>query len=47
MTRGYGVAVYTVNDAARARDLWSWGVAGVISDVPDGLATALIDTSLA
>ena len=47
MTRGYGVAVYTVNDAARARDLWSWGVAGVISDVPDGLATALNDTSLA
>ncbi|WP_227816484.1 glycerophosphodiester phosphodiesterase family protein [Nitrogeniibacter aestuarii] len=47
MTRGYGVAVYTVNDAARARDLWSWGVAGVISDVPDGLATACYDTSLA
>lgn len=32
---GRTVAVYTVNDPARARQLLSWGVAAVISDHPD------------
>lgn len=31
---GYGVSVFTVNDAARAEDLLSWGVTGIFSDVP-------------
>jgi glycerophosphoryl diester phosphodiesterase len=31
---GYSVLAYTVNDAARARELFSWGVASVFSDVP-------------
>lgn len=32
---GYQVAAYTVNDAARARQLYDWGVASVFSDRPD------------
>lgn len=32
---GYAVLAYTVNDAARARELFGWGVASVFSDVPD------------
>lgn len=31
---GYDCLVYTVNDAARARQLFDWGVASVFSDVP-------------
>lgn len=31
---GYACLVYTVNDAARARQLFSWGVTSVFSDVP-------------
>ena len=31
---GYSVLAYTVNDAARARELFDWGVASVFSDVP-------------
>jgi glycerophosphoryl diester phosphodiesterase len=31
---GYPVLAYTVNDAARARELFAWGVASVFSDVP-------------
>jgi glycerophosphoryl diester phosphodiesterase len=31
---GYPVLAYTVNDAARAATLYSWGVASVFSDVP-------------
>jgi glycerophosphoryl diester phosphodiesterase len=31
---GYSVLAYTVNDAARARELLAWGVASVFSDVP-------------
>jgi glycerophosphoryl diester phosphodiesterase len=31
---GYSVLAYTVNDAARARELFAWGVASVFSDVP-------------
>lgn len=32
---GYAVLAYTVNDAARAQELRAWGVASVVSDVPD------------
>ena len=35
---GYAVRVYTVNDAARARELFGWGVDGVITDYPDRMA---------
>ena len=31
---GYLIATYTVNDPARARDLFAWGVDAVFSDVP-------------
>lgn len=34
---GYALRVYTVNRRARARQLLSWGVDGVFSDVPDRL----------
>jgi glycerophosphoryl diester phosphodiesterase len=37
---GYPIAVYTVNDAAIARRLWSLGVDCVISDRPDVLLAA-------
>jgi glycerophosphoryl diester phosphodiesterase len=39
---GYPLLAYTVNDAARARQLFGWGVASVFSDAPDiiGGATA-------
>ena len=32
---------YTVNDPARARALWDWGVSGVITDAPDTILAAL------
>ncbi len=32
---GYSVLAYTVNDPARARTLFAWGVTSVFSDVPD------------
>lgn len=32
---GYSLAAYTVNDPARARLLFAWGVASVFSDAPD------------
>jgi glycerophosphoryl diester phosphodiesterase len=32
---GYRLMAYTVNDAARARLLYAWGVTSVFSDVPD------------
>ncbi|MGH7047082.1 MAG: glycerophosphodiester phosphodiesterase [Stellaceae bacterium] len=35
---GYAVLAYTVNDAARARELFAWGVTSVFSDVPDLVA---------
>jgi glycerophosphoryl diester phosphodiesterase len=40
---GYPVLAYTVNDAARARQLFDWGVTSVFSDAPDIIlaATAL------
>jgi len=31
---GYGLLVYTVNDAARAKQLIDWGVDGVFTDAP-------------
>lgn len=34
---GFDVLAYTVNDPARARLLWGWGVTSVFSDVPDRL----------
>ena len=35
---GYAVRVYTVNDVARARELFEWGVDGIITDYPDRMA---------
>jgi glycerophosphoryl diester phosphodiesterase len=37
----YPLLVYTVNDTARARQLFSWGVTSVFSDAPDIIASAL------
>jgi glycerophosphoryl diester phosphodiesterase len=38
---GYPLLVYTVNDAAGARQLFGWGVTSVFSDAPDIIAAAL------
>lgn len=38
---GRPVLAYTVNDAARARTLFGWGVAGVFTDAPGRLAAEL------
>jgi len=38
---GYPLLVYTVNDGARARQLFSWGVTSVFSDAPDIIAEAM------
>jgi glycerophosphoryl diester phosphodiesterase len=38
---GYPLLVYTVNDPARARQLFGWGVTSVFSDTPDIIASAL------
>ncbi|MBL6946943.1 MAG: glycerophosphodiester phosphodiesterase [Rhodospirillales bacterium] len=35
---GYAVRVYTVNDPMRAKELFGWGVDGVITDYPDRMA---------
>jgi glycerophosphoryl diester phosphodiesterase len=40
---GYSVLAYTVNDAARARQLFDWGVASVFSDVPDLILAGMPD----
>jgi len=37
---GYPLLAYTVNDAARARQLYGWGVASVFSDAPDIIAAS-------
>ena len=37
---GYPVAAYTVNDPARARLLFAWGVSSVFSDMPDMILQA-------
>ena len=34
---GYGILTYTVNETARARELFDWGVDAVFSDVPGAL----------
>lgn len=38
---GRNVLSYTVNEAARAMELYSWGVDAVFSDVPDKIAKAV------
>jgi glycerophosphoryl diester phosphodiesterase len=38
---GYSVLAYTVNDAARARELFDWGVTSVFSDVPHIILAAM------
>jgi glycerophosphoryl diester phosphodiesterase len=38
---GFGLAVYTVNEPARARVLLGWGVDSIITDRPDAIAAAL------
>jgi glycerophosphoryl diester phosphodiesterase len=38
---GYPLLVYTVNDPARARELFSWGVTSVFSDAPDIMLAAV------
>jgi glycerophosphoryl diester phosphodiesterase len=40
---GYPLLAYTVNDAARARALFDWGVTSVFSDVPQRLLDAAAD----
>jgi glycerophosphoryl diester phosphodiesterase len=38
---GYGLAVYTVNEPARARELMAFGVQCIISDAPDRILAAV------
>jgi len=38
---GYALAVYTVNDPARARTLVAWGADSIITDRPDVIAAAI------
>ncbi len=38
---GYGLLVYTVNDAARAQQLIGWGVDGVFTDAPARILAAV------
>jgi glycerophosphoryl diester phosphodiesterase len=38
---GFELAVYTLDDAARARDLIGWGVQCIITDQPDVLLAAV------
>ena len=38
---GYSVLAYTVNDTARAHELFDWGVTSVFSDVPHEILAAL------
>ena len=38
---GYQLAVFTVNDAARARQLFDWGVTSVFTDAPDIIPAAI------
>jgi glycerophosphoryl diester phosphodiesterase len=40
---GYPLLAYTVNDAARARQLFDWGVTSVFSDAPDIVFAALAE----
>jgi glycerophosphoryl diester phosphodiesterase len=34
---GYPLLAYTVNNPARAQELWAWGIASAITDCPDRL----------
>lgn len=38
---GFPLLAYTVNDAARARQLFGWGIASVFSDAPDIILAAI------
>lgn len=38
---GYGLAVYTVNEPARARELLGWGADGIITDRPGDIVAGL------
>lgn len=40
---GYQLAAYTVNDPARARRLFEWGVTSVFSDAPDMILRQIAD----
>jgi len=44
---GYPLLAYTVNDPARARQLFDWGVASVFSDAPDIISEATASGSAA
>jgi glycerophosphoryl diester phosphodiesterase len=39
---GHSVFCYTVNDVARARELFSWGVDAVYSDCPDSILNEIV-----
>lgn len=41
-TAGFAVLAYTVNDVLRACELFEWGVAAVISDVPHLILAAIL-----
>jgi glycerophosphoryl diester phosphodiesterase len=43
---GYSVLAYTVNDPARARELFDWGVTSVFSDVPHMMLAAMPTSAL-
>ncbi|MBV9554224.1 MAG: glycerophosphoryl diester phosphodiesterase [Alphaproteobacteria bacterium] len=43
---GYPLLAYTVNDPARARQLFGWGVASVFSDAPDIILAALANDAV-
>lgn len=43
---GYALAVYTVNDSARARELLAWGAQCLISDCPDIILAAVAGTAV-
>jgi glycerophosphoryl diester phosphodiesterase len=40
VSAGIPLLCYTVNDPARGRELWDWGVTSVITDCPDRLLAA-------
>ena len=40
--RGFRVLVYTVNDAAVAERLFSWGATGIFTDFPDRMIGAVV-----
>lgn len=42
---GYGLLVYTVNDAARARALTQWGVDGVFTDAPARIQAGILEST--